>query len=328
MIVTKTPLRASFFGGGTDFKDYYHKSKYGYGTVVSMALDMHVYIIVNKRFDDKIRIVYSGNELVDNVDDIKHNIIREALKITNITKGIEILYLANLPMTNLGIGLASSSALAVGVLSALHEFKGETVSKETLAKEAIDLEINHLHQQIGIQDQYAVSFGGFNKYEFNNDDSVIIKKINIDDDIKNNLFSKILLFYTGITRDSSKIFEKQKETTINKSEILDEMVDIADKSYELLNNKEYDEFGKLLNRAWNVKKKFADNISNDLIDKMYSRAIDAGATGGKILGAGGGGFLLLYVPFDKQEAVRNSLKDFKEVKFSFDENGTQVVYKD
>lgn len=328
MIVTKTPLRASFFGGGTDFKDYYHKSKYGYGTVVSMALDMHVYIIVNKRFDDKIRIVYSGNELVDNVDDIKHNIIREALKITNITKGIEILYLANLPMTNLGIGLASSSALAVGVLSALHEFKGETVSKETLAKEAIDLEINHLHQQIGIQDQYAVSFGGFNKYEFNNDDSVIIKKINIDEDIKNNLFSKILLFYTGITRDSSKIFEKQKETTINKSEILDEMVDIADKSYELLNNKEYDEFGKLLNRAWNVKKKFADNISNDLIDKMYSRAIDAGATGGKILGAGGGGFLLLYVPFDKQDAVRNSLKDFKEVKFSFDENGTQVVYKD
>lgn len=328
MIVTKTPLRASFFGGGTDFKDYYHKSKYGYGTVVSMALDMHVYIIVNKRFDDKIRIVYSGNELVDNVDDIKHNIIREALKITNITKGIEILYLANLPMTNLGIGLASSSALAVGVLFALHEFNGETVSKETLAKEAIDLEINHLHQQIGIQDQYAVSFGGFNKYEFNNDDSVIIKKINIDDDIKNNLFSKILLFYTGITRDSSKIFEKQKETTINKSEILDEMVDIADKSYELLNNKEYDEFGKLLNRAWDVKKKFADNISNDLIDKMYSRAIDAGATGGKILGAGGGGFLLLYVPFDKQDAVRNSLKDFKEVKFSFDENGTQVVYKD
>lgn len=328
MIVTKTPLRTSFFGGGTDFKDYYQKSKYGYGTVVSIALDMYVYIIINKRFDDKIRIVYSGNELVDNVDDIKHNIIREALKMTNITKGVEILYLANLPMTNLGIGLASSSALAVGVLSALHEFKGETVSKETLAKEAIDLEINHLHQQIGIQDQYAVSFGGFNKYEFNKDDSVTIKKINIDYDIKNDLFSKILLFYTGLTRDSSKIFEKQKETTINKSEILDEMVDIADKSYELLNNKEYDEFGKLLNRAWNVKKKFADNISNNLIDEMYSKALDAGAMGGKILGAGGGGFLLLYVPFDKQNNVRNSLKDFKEVKFSFDEIGSQIVYKD
>ncbi len=328
MIVTKTPLRASFFGGGTDFKDYFHKSKYGYGTVVSIALDMHVYVVVNKRFDDKIRVVYIDDELVDNVDNIKHNIIREALKITNITKGIEVFYLANLPMTNLGIGLASSSALAVGVLCALHEFKGETVSKEILAKEAIDLEINHLHQQIGIQDQYAISFGGFNKYEFNKDDSVIIRKINIDDDIKNNLFSKILLFYTGLTRDSRKIFEKQKETTINKSEILDEMVELADKSYELLNNKEYDEFGKLLNRAWNVKKKFADNISNDLIDKMYSKAIEAGAIGGKILGAGGGGFLLLYVPFDKQDNVRNSLKDYKEVKFSFDENGTQVVYKD
>lgn len=328
MIVTKTPLRASFFGGGTDFKNYYQKSKFGYGTVISLALDMYVYIVVNKRFDDKIRIVYSGNELVDSVDEIKHNIIREALKITNITSGIEILYLANLPMTNLGIGLASSSALAVGVLSALHEFKGETISKEALAREAIDLEINHLHQQIGIQDQYAVSYGGFNKYEFNSDNTVTIKNIDIDEKIKDGLFSKILLFYTGLTRDSKSIFEKQKETTLNKSEILDEMVEIANKSYKLLKDNMYDEFGYLLDKAWNVKKKFADNISNDLIDEMYSKAINSGALGGKILGAGGGGFLLLYVPLDKQNNVRKALKKFKEVKFSYNKFGTQVVYKD
>lgn len=328
MIVTKTPLRASFFGGGTDFKDYYQKSKFGYGTVISLALDMYVYIVVNKRFDDKIRIVYSGNELVDSVDEIKHNIIREALKITNITSGIEILYLANLPMTNLGIGLASSSALAVGVLSALHEFKGETISKEALAREAIDLEINHLHQQIGIQDQYAVSYGGFNKYEFNSDNTVTIKNIDIDEKIKDGLFSKILLFYTGLTRDSKSIFEKQKETTLNKSEILDEMVEIANKSYKLLKDNMYDEFGYLLDKAWNVKKKFADNISNDLIDEMYSKAINSGALGGKILGAGGGGFLLLYVPLDKQNNVRKELKKFKEVRFSYNKFGTQVVYKD
>ena len=164
MIVSKTPLRASFFGGGTDFHEYFHNSKYGYGSVISTALDMYVYIIVNRRFDDKIRLVYSGNELVDSVDEIKHNIIREALKITGINKGIEIVYIATLPMTNLGVGLASSSALSVGLLNALHRYKGENVSKEQLAKEAIDLEINHLGQQIGVQDQYAVSYGGFNRY--------------------------------------------------------------------------------------------------------------------------------------------------------------------
>ena len=142
MIVSKTPLRASLFGGGTDFREYFHKSKYGFGSVISTALDMHVYIIVNKRFDDKIRLVYNENELVDTVDEVKHNIIREALKITGIEKGIEILYLANLPMTSLGVGLASSSALAVGVLNALHAFKGEKVTPKQLAEEAIDIEIN------------------------------------------------------------------------------------------------------------------------------------------------------------------------------------------
>ena len=328
MIVSKTPLRASFFGGGTDFYDYFHNSKYGYGCVISTALDMHVYIVVNKRFDDKIRLVYNDNELVDNVDEVKHNIIREALKITNITSGIEILYLADLPMTNLGVGLASSSSLALGVLNALHAYKGEIVSKEQLAKEAIDIEINRLHQEIGIQDQYAVSYGGFNKYIFNNDDTVSIKKLNLNDEIKENLLNHLMFFYTGNARDSKAIFKEQKKTAKNKSEILDSLVEMVTLSEEYLLNNDLDNFGYLLGKAWEIKKQFASGVSNKDINNMYDLAIKNGALGGKILGAGGGGFLLLYVPLNKKNKVRKALSSYKEVNFKIDDEGSRIVYKD
>lgn len=324
MIVSKTPLRVSLFGGGTDFKEYYTNSKYGYGSVISASLNMHVYIIVNKRFDDKIRIVYQGNELVDNVNDIKHNIIREALKITNITKGIEILYLANLPMTNLGIGLASSSALAVGVLNALHAYKNENISKEEIIKEAIDLEINHLGQEIGIQDQYAVGCGGFNRYYFNSDETVTIEKINMPQELLNNL----MLFYTGNPRDSKDIFSEQKNTTKNNKEIFDNLIEITNKAEEYLKDNRFDEIGYLLNDAWKLKKQFSSKISNENIDNMYNLAITNGALGGKILGAGGGGFLLLYVPLNNQSKVKEVLKDYKQIEFNIDYNGTQIVYND
>lgn len=328
MIVSKTPLRVSFFGGGTDFHNYFRNSKYGYGSVISTGINMYVYIIVNKRFDNKIRLVYSGNELVDSVDEVKHNIIREALKITGITSGIEILYLADLPMTNLGVGLASSSALAVGVLNALHAYKGEMVSKEQLAKEAIDIEINILHQQIGIQDQYAVSYGGFNRYIFKNDDSVIIEPIKLKSTGKKKLLSNLMLFYTGMPRDSRKIFEEQKETTKNRSEILDELVEITDKVMDYIKEENFDELGKILDRTWQIKKQFASGVSNEEIDKMYNLALNAGAFGGKILGAGGGGFLLLYVPKKMQKDVREALIDYSQVEFDFDKDGSKIVYKD
>lgn len=328
MIVSKTPLRASFFGGGTDFYEYYHNSKYGYGTVISTALDMHVYIVINKRFDNKIRLVYKDNELVNTVDDVKHNIIREALKITGITSGIEILYLADLPMTNLGIGLASSSALAVGVLNALHAFKGEKVSKEQLAKEAIDIEINRLHQEIGIQDQYAVSYGGFNKYVFNNNDTVTLKKIDIGEEVKEKLLSNLMFFYTGNARDSKDIFKEQKQTTKNKSEILDSLVEMVNLAEGYLLNNELDSFGHLLGKSWEIKKQFAKGITNDNINNMYNLAMENGAFGGKILGAGGGGFLLLYVPPEQQNKVRKALTAYKEVKFKIDDEGSRIVYND
>ena len=328
MIVSKTPLRASLFGGGTDFREYFHNSKYGYGSVVSTALNMYVYIIVNKRFDDKIRLVYKDNELVDSVDQIKHNIIREALKITGIDRGIEILYLANLPMTSLGVGLASSSALAVGVLNALHAYKNEVVTKEQLAKEAIDIEINRLHQQIGIQDQYAVSYGGFNRYYFNNDDSVTVEKILLDEASKCELLDHFMLFYTGTARDSRQIFKEQKKTTCEHSELLDSLVEATDRAITYLQNHDFDAIGNLLRETWEVKKKFATGVSNELIDKMYSLALDSGALGGKILGAGGGGFLLLYVPIDKKENVKRALADYKQVDFVIDNEGSKIVYRD
>ena len=328
MIVSKTPLRASFFGGGTDFHAYFHNSKYGFGSVISTGINMYVYIIVNKRFDNKIRLVYYGNELVDSVDDIKHNIIREALKITGITSGIEILYLADLPMTNLGVGLASSSALAVGVLNALHAYKGEIVTKEQLAKEAIDIEINRLHQQIGIQDQYAVSYGGFNRYIFNSDDSVVIKPVELKLSVKKRLFNNLMLFYTGIPRESKKIFEEHKETTKNRSEILDELVMTTDEVMGYLQREEFDEIGTLLDKTWKIKKQFASGVSNSEIDEMYNLAINAGAFGGKILGAGGGGFLLLYVPIKKQSDVKEALANYTQVDFTFDKEGSKIVYKD
>lgn len=328
MIVSKTPLRASFFGGGTDFSSYFHNSKYGYGSVISTAIDMHVYIIVNKRFDDKIRLVYWNNELVDTVDEVKHNIIREALKITGVTSSIEIVYLSDLPMTNLGIGLASSSALAVGVLNALHAFKGEKVSKETLAREAIDIEINRLHQEIGIQDQYAVSYGGFNRYIFNKDDTVSIKPLEIDEKSKEELIKHLMFFYTGNPRDSKEIFKEQKKTINDHGEIFDSLVEATNIACKAIQDNNLDTWGNLLKETWEIKKKFAKGVSNENINKMYDLAINNGALGGKILGAGGGGFLLLYVPIEFQDKVRNALSEYQEVSFKLYSEGSKIVYQD
>ncbi|MBO4373785.1 MAG: GHMP kinase [Lachnospiraceae bacterium] len=328
MIISKTPLRASFFGGGTDFADYFHNSRFGYGSVISTALNMHVYITVNKRFDNKIRVVYTGNELVESAKDVKHNIIREALDITGIENGVEIVYMADLPMTDLGVGLASSSALAVGVLNALHVFKGEYVSPKDLAREACDIEINRLGQQIGIQDQFAVAYGGFNRYIFNADDSVSVTPIILSTDERETLLNNLLLFYTGNPRDSRAIFAEQKKTTRDRKDIYDSLVEATDRALEYLKKGDLDEWGKLLNETWLIKKKFASGVSNPLVDDMYEKAVNAGALGGKILGAGGGGFMLLYVPPSKQESVRSALSDFKEIDFAMDMQGSRIIFSD
>lgn len=329
MVISKTPLRASLFGGGTDFREYWKNSKMGYGTVISAALDMHVYITVNQKFDDMIRIVYNGNELVSSVDEVKHNIIREALKMTGIEKGIEVIYMADLPLSGAGIGLASSSALSVGVLNALHAFKGEYVTPEALAKEASEIEIGRLGQRIGIQDQYAVAFGGLHQYRFYPNERVSVNPIVCDRDVLKKLEENLLLFYTGLTRDSRKILAEQTETMEEKSALLDELVEITDRIYqEAFRGDRLDMLGERLDHTWEIKRKFASGVSNGMIDDMYRKAKKAGALGGKVLGAGGGGFLLFYVPADRQEMVREALKDFREVDFCIDPQGSNIIFSD
>lgn len=328
MIISKTPLRASFFGGGTDFSTYYENSKLGYGTVVSTALDMYVYIIVNRKFDDNIRIVYSGNELVSRVDEVKHNIIREALKLVGIEKGIEIIYMADIPLSQAGIGLASSSALAVGVLNALHVFKGEFVQQEVLAREACEIEINRLGQRIGIQDQFAVAHGGFNQYKFFNDGGVSISPVVCRRETIDKLKNNLMLFYTGTTRDSRKILDEQSDTILDKTAMLDELVNTTDRAVQALYNDNPDFWGIELDRTWEIKKKFAKGVSNPQIDSMYTKAKNAGALGGKILGAGGGGFMMLYVPQQKQNLVREALSEFKYIPFNYSHEGSRIIFSD
>lgn len=329
MVISKTPLRASLFGGGTDFKGYWKNSKMGYGTVLSAALNMHVYITVNKKFDDMIRIVYSGNELVSSVDEVKHNIIREALKITGIEKGIEVIYMADIPLSGAGVGLASSSALSVGVLNALHAYKGEYVTPDILAREACEIEIDRLGQQIGIQDQYAVAFGGLHQYKFYPNEKVAVNPVVCSNEIRQTLENRLMMFYTGQTRDSRKILAEQTDTMKDKESMLDELVSITDRVYgEAFREDRLDMIGERLDYSWNIKKKFASGVSNEIIDEMYSKAKNAGALGGKVLGAGGGGFLLFYVPEEKQDNVREALKEYREVTFSIDPQGSSIIFSD
>lgn len=326
MIISKTPLRMSFFGGGTDFKDYFENSKFGYGRTISTTIDMYVYITVNKRFDDKLHIVYTENELVDNVEDIKHNIIRNALKIVGIEKGVEIIYMADIPIAGMGIGLASSSALAVGVLNALHAFKGDYITSKELAKEACYLEIEMMKQPIGIQDQYAVACGGFNRYSFNRTGIVDVDTVVCSKDVLEGLQSRLMLFFTGITRDSGIVLKEQKVNIKDRTTQLDKLVELVEKAYKHLSIEELDYWGTALNDAWLIKKQLAGKISNSIIDDMYNSAINAGSLGGKILGAGGGGFLLMYVPIDKQNAVENALSEYKRVPFRFTNQGSQIIF--
>jgi len=328
MIISKTPLRMSFFGGGTDFRTYYENSRFGYGSVISTTLNMYVYITVNKRFDDKIRIVYQGNELVDHVDEVKHDIIRNALKLAGIQKGIEIIYSADIPMSGAGIGLSSSSALAVGVMNALHAYKGEYVPSEQLAREACHIEIDCIGQKIGIQDQFAVAYGGFRVYRFSADGNVNAEQVVCNRKYLDKLKENLLLFYTGKGRDSRKILSEQSETIEQKMARLDKLVEAVERNYLSLCQGKVDQWGIELDKAWEIKKTFAGGISTPEIDEMYSTAKWAGALGGKILGAGGGGFMLLYVPKVHQQSVIDALNNYRRVSFQFEPFGSRIIFMD
>ncbi|MHB8972904.1 MAG: GHMP family kinase ATP-binding protein [Pirellulaceae bacterium] len=323
MIISRTPMRASLVGGGSDLAVYYSR---GCGAVISTAIDKYIYITVNKKFDDLLRISYSETEMVATVDEVKHNIIREALKLVGIERGVEVVYMGDIPLGSAGIGLGSSSSLAVGVLNALYAYVGSHVSAERLAREACHIEIDILGQPIGKQDQYAAAYGGFNYIRFNADESVFIDPIICHRKTKNTLNSKLMLFYTGVTRQSSSVLLEQKESIDANCAYLDELVELTETTRECILNNDLRCVGEVLHQGWEKKKKLATKISNTAIDHFYARARQAGAIGGKLLGAGGGGFLLLYCDEENQPAVRHALTELKETPFHLEPQGSKIIY--
>jgi D-glycero-alpha-D-manno-heptose-7-phosphate kinase len=323
MIISKTPLRMSFTGGGSDLKEYY---QYDFGSVISTTIDKFIYITVNKRFTDNIRVGYSKTEYVENIEDIEHNLVREALKLVDITKGIDIVYMSDLLPDREGSGLGASSSLLVGTLNVLHAFKGEMISSEILAKEACKIEIEILGHPIGKQDQYAVSFGGFNYIQFNADESVFVSPIIIKKQTKEQLNKNLLLFYTGINKRSDSTLAEQKRNTKNNISILNKMVELSLELKEVLKNNDITEFGNILHKGWILKQKLASTITSPILNSYYEKAIKAGAIGGKILGSGGGGFFLFYCEEKKQNKLREALSNLKEIPFKFESQGSRIIY--
>jgi D-glycero-alpha-D-manno-heptose-7-phosphate kinase len=319
MIITQTPLRVSFLGGNTDFLEY---AKAHGGFVVTSTIDKYIYCIVKKRFDDLIIVNYSIKETVEDINELQHELVREALRLLHITQGIEISFLADIPTA--GTGLGSSSAVAVGVLNALHAYKGEYVSSTQLAEEAIKIEIDILKKPIGVQDQYAVALGGLRWISFYYEDSrdVVSERIKVKDieDFNNSL----MLLYTGVTRKTDYILSTFKPNNIP---LLDYNKLLARNGVTALENGDLRSFAQGLDLYWQKKKELNKKVTNIDIDFMYNFARRNGAIGGKIVGAGGGGFLLIMFPANKRAKLKKSLEGYhyQELPFRFSDTGSKVI---
>lgn len=324
MIISKTPFRISFFGGGTDYPVWYRENG---GAVLSTTIDKYSYITLRYLppfFSHKHRIVWSKIEMVKDVNEILHPAVKATLNFLKVDKGMEIHHDGDLPAQ---AGLGSSSSFTVGLLSSLYALKGMMPSKEKLAKEAIHIERDILRENVGSQDQVAVSFGGFNKIIFSKEDEIKVEPITLGKEKLTKLQNHLMLFFTGLSRFASEIAGEQIKNTPNKEKELTLIYQMVDEAIDIL-NKERDilEFGKLLNETWKIKKRLSDKISNPAIDSIYETALRAGAVGGKLLGAGGGGFMLFFVPPENQQKVRTELKNLLEVKFNFEDTGSQIIY--
>jgi D-glycero-alpha-D-manno-heptose-7-phosphate kinase len=321
LIIVQTPLRISFFGGGTDFNAFFMQEG---GCVLSSAIDKYIFVTIKKRFDSKLRIGYTQTEMVDEVDQIHHELIRESLRMTRIDRGVEITTMGDIPSE--GSGLGSSSTVTVGALHAMYAYLGEIVPAERLAREACEIEIDRLKQPIGIQDQYIAAYGGLRFFEFLPNGQVTAEKIKLSSEAQRALNNNFMLFFTGMSRDSSSVL---KEQVVNLKDRLNELRELKHMAHEArcaIETENFDELGVLLHQSWELKKRLAGTISNERINKMYKLARDAGAVGGKIAGAGGGGFLLLYVPFERQNKVRMKLNDLQELPFRLEGDGTKVIF--
>jgi len=318
MILVKTPLRVSFFGGGSDIPSYYEN--YG-GEVLSTTIDQYMYTALCKTSMDGIKVVYNDIEVAKSIDDIKHDRVRECLRYFNVNDHVEISSFAEIPTK--GTGLGSSSTFTVGLLNALCKLNNWDVNKYELAELASYIEITACGEKIGKQDQYAAAFGGLNHIEFSKDETVVIPA-NIPNYVLNDLNDRLMMFYTGVTRSASDIISKQTDS-LEHAGLMFQMVVMAKYGLNYLKQEQLDNFGNLLNDAWSMKRQLSDGVTNPQFDQYYKDAMNAGALGGKILGAGGGGFFLFYVPPKCQDAVRQALP-LKEFKFKFENKGSQVVY--
>jgi D-glycero-alpha-D-manno-heptose-7-phosphate kinase len=326
-IITQTPLRISFAGGGSDFKNYFINNS---GQVVSSSIDKYVYVTVkNHDFNinpEKYRLNYYDSEHVDHKKDIKNNIIREVLNFLNFDDPIYISTVADIPAYS---GLGSSSAFAVGLIKAIHELKGNKISNYQLAEEACHVEIDILKNPIGMQDQFACAVGDINHIIFNQNSLIEVKNLELSVDKKDQIFKNLMFFSTKISRSASKILAEQNKK--NTQEINIAYLNKIKKYSDLVLNIFHGDFsakkfGKILDESWQLKKKLAKNITNSSIDKMYQQAINAGSYGGKVSGAGGGGFLMLVVPPENQKNVRDTLFHLPEIKISYENLGSKVIF--
>lgn len=316
MITSRTPLRISFAGGGSDFPAY---TKYRIGAVVSAAIDKYVYVVLKKRFDKQIRVAYNmTTEFVDSVDEIKHDLVRECLRKVGIYSGIEIATFADIPAE--GTGLGSSSAIAVGLLNALYAYKHQELYPHRLAAEACEIEINVLGKPIGKQDQAAAAWGNIRYYQFQLSGKIDSMQLQPREPIGNSL----LLFYTGITRKADTILCQQNNNIVDNIDIINQIANQAD---ELANHFDVDMIGQTLRSGWELKKQLADGITNEFIDDIHARVMDAGALGCKVTGAGGGGFVLVCTR--EPNRVRAALNDLQlqELKFGFDQQGSKIILR-
>jgi D-glycero-alpha-D-manno-heptose-7-phosphate kinase len=324
MIITRTPFRISFFGGGTDYPSWYRDHG---GAVLSTTIDKYCYIscrLLPPFFTHKHRIVYSNIENVQTVEEIKHPSVRNVLKWANVKDGLEIHHDGDLPARS---GLGSSSTFTVGLINAMYAFRGQMVEKKVLSADAINVEQKLIKENVGSQDQISAAYGGFNRIDFHRDDTFIVNPVVLPKSRKEELHSHLLLCFTGVSRIADQIAKSQIDNFTNREIELKRMREMVDEAIGILNNScvSIEEFGILLDQSWKLKKRLSNQVSNDMIDQIYIDAKKAGAIGGKILGAGGGGFMLLFAKPERHSAIRERLKELVHVSFNFEDSGSRVV---
>lgn len=323
MIISQTPLRMSFVGGGSDLPAYYREHG---GAVVSTAIDKYVYVTVNRKFDDWIRVSYSKTEEVRSVGEIEHRIVRASLTKLGVDGGIEITSVADIPSR--GTGLGSSSSFTVGLLHALSAYQGRYMRARELGATSCEIEIEMCGESIGKQDQYAAAFGGLNMIRFNPDDTVEVEPIICRREFIQQFEASIVSFYTGVTRSASSILVEQSQNMTGGADgirTMCRMVQLAHDLRDELQSHNLSAVGEILHENWMLKRSIASSVSTSAIDDWYSRGMAAGASGGKLLGAGGGGFLIFFAPSEKQEAIQRALPELRRVEFKFDTRGSRII---